>query len=223
VNRTELVEAISADTGIARHQADAAIDAFVYEVTSSIRSGDAVRVTGFGTFKLRARKARKGRNPRTGTAVQVKASKGIGFTPGVKLKQDLNSVTPLEVPKSAAPDKEAAAMKGASVPTKVAAKRAPAKKRVAKKTAAKKAPAKKRVVKKAAAKRVPAKKRVAKKSAAKKAPAKKRVAKKTAAKKAPAKKRVAKRAAPKKAAKRAPAKKRVAKKTAARKAPAKRR
>ncbi len=219
MNRTELIEAISADAGITRHQADVAIDAFVYEVTSSVRLGDSVRVTGFGTFKLRTRRARKGRNPRTGAAVQVRASKGIGFTPGVKLKQDLNSVTPLEVPKSAAPDKEAAAMKGASVPTKVAAKKAPAKKRVAKKTAAKKAPAKKRVVKKAAAKRAPAKKRVVKKTAAKKAPAKKRVAKK-----APAKKRVAKKAAPKKAAaKRAPAKKRVAKKTAAKRAPAKKR
>ena len=204
MNRTELIEAISADTGITRHQADVAINAFVYEVTSSVRSGDTVRVTGFGTFKLRARKARKGRNPRTGTAVQIKASKGIGFTPGVKLKQDLNSDTPLEIPKSAAPDKEAAAMKGAPVPTKVAAKKAPAKKRVAKKTAAKKAPAKKRVVKKAAAKRAPAKKRVVKKTAAKKAPAKKRVVKKAAAKKAPAKKRVAKKAP----AKRAPAKKR---------------
>ncbi len=199
MNRTELIEAISAGTGITRHQADVAINAFVYEVTSSVRSGDAVRVTGFGTFKLRERKARKGRNPRTGTAVQIKASKGIGFTPGVKLKQNLNSAVPLETSKSAAPDQEAAAMKGAPVPTKVAAKKAPAKKRVAKKTAAKKAPAKARVAKKTAAKRAPAKKRVVKKTAAKKAPAKKRVVKKAAAKKAPAKKRVAKKAPAKKA------------------------
>jgi len=188
VNRTELIEAVSADAGISRQQADAALDAVAYEITSSVRSGDAVRITGFGTFKLRRRKARSGRNPRTGTAVQIKASKGIGFTPGVKLKQDLNSDAKLATPKSAAPAKEVAATKGASVPTKVAAKKTVAKKRVVKKTAAKRAPAKKRVVKKAAAKRAPAKKRVVKKAAAKRAPAK-RVAKKTVARKAPAKRR----------------------------------
>ena len=189
MNRTELIEAVSADAGITRQQADAALDAVAYEITSSVRSGDAVRITGFGTFKLRRRKARNGRNPRTGTAVQIKASKGIGFTPGVKLKQDLNSDAKLATPKSAAPAKEVAATKGASVPTKVAAKKTVAKKRAAKKTAAKRAPAKKRVAKKTAAKRAPAKKRVAKKTAAKRAPATKRVAKKTVARKAPAKRR----------------------------------
>jgi DNA-binding protein HU-beta len=186
VNKTELLDAISARAGLTRAQSEAALDAVVYEVTAGVRSGDAVRITGFGTFKLRERKARSGRNPQTGAAVKIKASKGIGFTAGTKLKTDLNSSGAL-----AAPAKKAVA------------KKAVAKKAVAKKVVAKKAaPAKKAVAKKAVAKKV-----VAKKAVAKKAPAKKAVAKKAPAKKAVAKKVVAKKAAP--------AKKAVAKKAAA--------
>src|SRR5665213_2506256 len=207
VNKTELLDAISARAGLTRAQSEAALDAVVYEVTAGVRSGDAVRITGFGTFKLRERKARSGRNPQTGAAVKIKASKGIGFTAGTKLKTDLNSSGAL-----AAPAKKAVAKKA------VAKKAAPAKKAVAKKVVAKKAVAKKVVAKKA----VPAKKAVAKKVVAKKAaPAKKAVAKKVVAKKAaPAKKAVAKKAVAKKAA---PVKKAVAKKAVAKKAAATRR
>src|SRR5580658_8409828 len=88
VNRTELIEAISTDSGLTRQQSEAALDALVYEITTGVRSGNPVRVTGFGTFKLRERRARRGRNPQTGAPVNIKASRGIGFTPGVKLKSD---------------------------------------------------------------------------------------------------------------------------------------
>src|SRR5580704_9287623 len=88
VNRTELIEAISSDTGLSRIHAEAALDALVFEITAGVRAGNPVRITGFGTFKLRQRKARSGRNPQTGAPVQIKASKGIGFTPGVQLKAD---------------------------------------------------------------------------------------------------------------------------------------
>lgn len=93
MNRSELVDAISTDAGLTRKEADAALNSFVYQISKGVRSGEDVRVTGFGTFKLRKRKARIGRNPQTGEAVKVKASKGIGFTPGVTLKADLNSKT----------------------------------------------------------------------------------------------------------------------------------
>jgi DNA-binding protein HU-beta len=198
VNKTELLEAISERAGLTRAQSEAALDAVVYEVTAGVRSGDAVRITGFGTFKLRERKARSGRNPQTGAAVKIKASKGIGFTAGTKLKTDLNSSGALAAPAKKAVAKKAVAKKA------VAKKAAPAKKAVAKKVVAKKAaPAKKAVAKKVAATKAVAKKVVAKKAA----PAKKAVAKK-----APAKKVVAKKAAP---AKKAVAKKTVAKKAAA--------
>ena len=160
MNRTELIEAISADTGLTRQLSEAALDAVVYEITAGVRSGVPVRITGFGTFKLRERKARSGRNPQTGAAVRIKASKGIGFTPGLTLKADLNARGGPEKPKP--------------VVAKAAAKSAPAaKKTVAKKAAASKAPAKKAVAKKAPAKKAPAKKVTAKKAPAKKAPAKK--------------------------------------------------
>ena len=91
MNRTELIDAVSGDAGLTRQQAEAALDAVVYEITNGVRSGSPVRVTGFGTFKLRQRRARRGRNPQTGAPVNIKASNGIGFTPGVKLKSDLNA------------------------------------------------------------------------------------------------------------------------------------
>ena len=77
---TELIDAISQDTGLTRRQSEAALDALVYEVTKGVWSGTPVRITGFGTFKLRERAARRGRNPQTGAAVRIKASRGIGFT-----------------------------------------------------------------------------------------------------------------------------------------------
>jgi DNA-binding protein HU-beta len=197
VNKTELLDAISARAGLTRAQSEAALDAVVYEVTAGVRSGDAVRITGFGTFKLRERKARSGRNPQTGAAVKIKASKGIGFTAGTKLKTDLNSSGALAAPAKKAVAKKAVAKK--AVAKKVVAKKAaPAKKAVAKKVVAKKAaPAKKAVAKKVVAKKAaPAKKAVAKKAVAKKAVAKKAApAKKAVAKKAVAKKAVAKKAA----------------------------
>jgi DNA-binding protein HU-beta len=164
VNKTELLDAISARAGLTRAQSEAALDTVVYEVTAGVRSGDAVRITGFGTFKLRERKARSGRNPQTGAAVKIKASKGIGFTAGTKLKTDLNSSGALAAPAKKAVAKKAVAKKA------VAKKAAPAKKAVAKKVVVKKAVAKKVVAKKAA----PAKKAVAKKVVAKKAAATRR-------------------------------------------------
>jgi len=189
VNRTELVDAVSTDTGLTRQQAEAALEAIVYEVTAGVRAGNPVRITGFGTFKLRERKARRGRNPQTGAAVRVKASKGIGFTPGVKLKADLNSRGVIAKPKPAAAPRAAAA----PAPAKAVAK-APAKKVVAKKAApvakaVAKAPAKKAApaAKKAVAKKVVAAKAPAKRAAAKAAPARATAAKKAPARKAPAK------------------------------------
>jgi DNA-binding protein HU-beta len=172
VNRTELIEAISADTGLTRQLSEAALDAVVYEITAGVRSGSPVRITGFGTFKLRERQARRGRNPQTGAPVRIKASKGIGFTPGVTLKSDLNSRSAPARPRPAA----------APAAAKAVAKKAPATKTVAKKTAAKKTVAKKTVAKAAAKKAVV--KTVAKKGAAKKATTKATVARKAPAKRA---------------------------------------
>ncbi|MCU1493101.1 MAG: histone family protein DNA-binding protein [Acidimicrobiaceae bacterium] len=182
MNRTELVDAVSTDTGLTRQQSEAALEAIVYEVTAGVRGGNPVRITGFGTFKLRERKARRGRNPQTGAPVRVKASKGIGFTPGVKLKADLNSKGALAKPKAApAPRAAASATKAVAtrtVATKTAAKKAaPAKRATATKAVATKAVAKKAAVKKVAAKATPARATAAKRPAATKAVARKAPAK----------------------------------------------
>lgn len=165
VNRTELIEAISGHTGLTRQQSESALEAVVYEITAGVRSGEPVRITGFGSFKLRQRAARRGRNPQTGAAVKVKASKGIGFTPGVRLKADLNARGAPAKPGGAA--KSVAAVKPAvKAPAKAVAKASTSK------ATATKAPAK------AAVKATPAKK-VASKTTAKSAPVKVSAAKRT--------------------------------------------
>lgn len=150
MNKTELIEAVSGHTGLTRQQSEAALDAIVYEITSGVRAGNPVRITGFGTFKLRERPARRGRNPQTGAAVRIKASKGIGFSAGVKLKSDLNARGAVAKPKTMQPagTKAAPAKKTATVKKTAAKKAAPAKK-----TAAKKAPATRAMAKKAPARR----------------------------------------------------------------------
>ncbi|MDA8268449.1 MAG: HU family DNA-binding protein [Actinomycetota bacterium] len=196
MNKSELVEAISKTTSLAKRDAENAVNALVHTVVSEVKAGRRVAVVGFGAFRPTRRAARMGRNPQSGAAVRIPASKGVSFAASSTFKDVMNGRAPLGAPK---------------VVVSGAARSAPAagtRKAAATKTAAKKAPAKK-----AAATKAPAKKVVAKKAAAAKAPAKKAVATKTAAKKAPAKKA---------AATKAPAKKVVAKKAVARKAPVRR-
>jgi DNA-binding protein HU-beta len=211
MNRRELIDAVSYHTGLTRKQSESALGAIIFEVTTGVHSGEPVRITGFGTFKLRIRESRVGRNPRTGELVRIQASRGIGFTPGVGLKGDLNARSapaspkplvgsPPEVkgPPVAVPAKKQAPSIGTVTIPKAARrpvmldaratgikKAAPSKKAVAKKAVAKKAVAKKAVAKKAVAKKAVAKKAVAKKAVAKKAVAKKAApSKKAAAKRA---------------------------------------
>lgn len=188
MNRTELIDAVSGDTGLTRQQSEAAIDAVVYEITSGVRSGNPVRITGFGTFKLRERQARKGRNPQTGAAVRIKASKGIGFTPGVKLKADLNARAAVAKPKTiaapvtarkaavAVPAPRASTARKAAPAKAVPARPAPARAVPARAAATRVSAAKKaapvRATRVAAKKAVPAKAAPTRVSAAKKAPAK---------------------------------------------------
>jgi DNA-binding protein HU-beta len=72
---------------IPKKQAGEFIDAFTDEVTKQMRKGEKVNITGFGIFKVADRKAREGRNPRTGETIQIKASKKPRFTPGKLLKE----------------------------------------------------------------------------------------------------------------------------------------
>ncbi|HEY1988787.1 MAG TPA: HU family DNA-binding protein [Acidimicrobiales bacterium] len=195
VNKSQLVRAVSDSTSLSRRTVEDVVDVLFDSVVTAVQSGRKVTIIGFGTFNPIDRAPRLGRNPRTGAAVPIPASKGVRFATSSAFKNALNS------------------KEGAPMAVKKAAKKAVRKAPARKRTAAKKSTAKK-AVRKAPARKRPAKKSAAKK-ATRKAPARKRPAKKSAAKKAtrkaPARKRPAARKTAKKAVRKAPARKRPAK------------
>jgi DNA-binding protein HU-beta len=200
LNKSQLVKAVSESTQSPRRTVEDVVDVLFDMIVSEVQSGRKVTVVGFGTFNPVTRGPRLGRNPRTGAAVPIPASKGVRFATGSAFRSALNSKEGVSMPV-----KKAAARKAVR---KAPARKTAARKRTAKK-ATKKAPARKRTAKKAVrkapARKTAARKRTAKKAAkrsTKKAPARKRTAKRTA-KKAPARKRTAKKAPARKVAKRA--------------------
>ena len=86
MNKRELVEAVAADTGVGRSAAGAAVDAVLEALSSSLAAGESVTVPGFGTFEVRERAARTGRNPRTGAAIEIAASRVPVFRAGKALR-----------------------------------------------------------------------------------------------------------------------------------------
>ncbi len=90
MNKGELIDAVAASAGLSRADATKAVDAVLDNVTSALSGGDSVSLVGFGTFSVKARAARMGRNPRTGEAIQIKASKVPGFKAGKALKDAVN-------------------------------------------------------------------------------------------------------------------------------------
>ena len=87
--KAELVTAIAEKAGINKNQAKDALEAFIDAVTDSLKSGQDVRLVGFGTFKPVARKARMGRNPKTKEPVEIKASKTVRFVASSALKSSI--------------------------------------------------------------------------------------------------------------------------------------
>lgn len=90
MNKGELIEAIADETDMSKAGAEAVLNAFVSSVTGALKKGDKVTLTGFGTFSVSSRAARMGRNPQTGEAIQVKASKVPKFKAGASLKEAVN-------------------------------------------------------------------------------------------------------------------------------------
>jgi DNA-binding protein HU-beta len=90
MNKGDLIDKISAGTGINKTQAGAAIDTLVDSITGALRKGDRVALVGFGTFSTSQRKARNGRNPQTGAVIKIAARKVAKFTPGAELKKAVN-------------------------------------------------------------------------------------------------------------------------------------
>ncbi|ABB39548.1 histone family protein DNA-binding protein [Oleidesulfovibrio alaskensis G20] len=87
MTKAELVQKIAAKAGMnSKTQAESALDATIAVITEALSAGDSVTFTGFGSFKVAERAARKGRNPRTGEEMTIPASKVVKFTPGKALK-----------------------------------------------------------------------------------------------------------------------------------------
>jgi len=85
-DRDHLLGVIKANTECTNQMAKDALDGIIGTITASLKTNKRVQLVGFGTFEVRKRKARKGRNPQTGEAIRIKASKTVGFKPGKALK-----------------------------------------------------------------------------------------------------------------------------------------
>ena len=90
MNKAELIDAVADDSDLTKASAERALDSAIENITNALRGGDSVTLVGFGTFTVRQREARMGRNPRTGEAIQIKASRVPGFKAGKALKDALN-------------------------------------------------------------------------------------------------------------------------------------
>ncbi len=90
MNKTELIDAIAASADLPKASAGRALDAIVDSITAALSKGDQVTLVGFGTFAVKHRAARDGRNPQTGQTIQIKASNVPGFKPGKALKDAVN-------------------------------------------------------------------------------------------------------------------------------------
>lgn len=88
MNKAELIERIAEEAGISKAQAAKTLNAVIKTISKSLADGDSVSLVGFGTFYVGARAARTGRNPRTGTALKVLASK----VPKFKASASLNAI-----------------------------------------------------------------------------------------------------------------------------------
>ena len=90
MNKTELIDRIAESADISKASAGRALDATIEAITSSLKQADPVALVGFGTFTVRDRAARVGRNPQTGAPIQIAAAKVPAFKPGKALKEALN-------------------------------------------------------------------------------------------------------------------------------------
>jgi DNA-binding protein HU-beta len=92
MNRKEFAEAIAKKAGKSNAKADHLIDVFIDVISDTLKKGESLTLVGFGTFSVKKRAARTGRNPQTGAAIKIKASKVASFKAGSKLKATVNGI-----------------------------------------------------------------------------------------------------------------------------------
>ena len=90
MNKSELIDAIASEADISKASAGRALDSMINSITGALSNGDSVSLVGFGTFSVKERAARTGRNPQTGETIQIKAAKVPGFKAGKALKDAVN-------------------------------------------------------------------------------------------------------------------------------------
>lgn len=90
MNKGELIAKVAEESKLTKKAAEAAIDAFTASVTEALKAGERVQLVGFGTFEVRHRAARKGRNPQTKAEIKIPASKAPVFKAGKALKETVN-------------------------------------------------------------------------------------------------------------------------------------
>ncbi len=86
MNKAELIQAVVAKSGLSKKDAEAAFAAVIDSITDALKAGDKVSIVGFGTFAVKARAARTGKNPQTGETIEIAASKAPAFAAGKALK-----------------------------------------------------------------------------------------------------------------------------------------
>ncbi|MGH8509398.1 MAG: HU family DNA-binding protein [Gammaproteobacteria bacterium] len=90
MNKTDLIDVVAESADLPKASAGRAVDAMVNAITKALKKNDEVTLVGFGTFSVRKRAARAGRNPRTGETIKIAASKVPAFKPGKALKDAVN-------------------------------------------------------------------------------------------------------------------------------------
>lgn len=91
MNKAEIVARIARETGLTKADAGRALDAFIENVTKTLKKGDKVTLVGFGTFQVSRRRARAGRNPQTGIPIKIPARRVARFLVGKELKEAVRS------------------------------------------------------------------------------------------------------------------------------------
>ena len=89
MNKGDLIEAVAKDTKLSKAASEKAINAVFGNMTKGLKKGGKVSIAGFGSYTVRKRKARMGRNPQTGEPIKIGASKTVGFKAGKALKESL--------------------------------------------------------------------------------------------------------------------------------------
>jgi len=90
MTKADLVEALANKLGINRNDAEKAVNIVLDDIVHALKQGERVNISGFGTFSVSNREARTGRNPKTGEAIEISASRSAKFKPGKQLKDSLN-------------------------------------------------------------------------------------------------------------------------------------